>query len=428
MQGFVGDSDLATIGMDADARARFYSLKAHLLDGAPRPPAPSGVVGNEQIFAEDGTTVLKPMEHQRAKTRSTTAAAALRSQDLAEKNAEQQAAAEIARLEELKAAAAADERYMEAAELKLKIQGLQDAQQRRQLLSSPAASQPPPLPPPPPPPSPPRAPPPPPTSAGGLGRRLEESVGESLGNTLGRTTGGDTPPAMSPEEMAERTHKRQKVEEMVTALGISKRYMSFVSNLVEKGTFENVQDKELYQLGLSDDEVASFQVIKDWARMRGDGSESDTKAEASRMRRQLRDVKEQKTREEARERVQRQHENGNAKVVDASTAESARKTSGVREAAAYEENAAANAERRQSNAYCPLLPAVANGAVEYSNDRLAPCTATFTCDEGYSLGGAGVTETVIDCVPAGRSALWSGAPPSCTPAAGTAPDDADVPR
>ena len=96
---------------------------------------------------------------------------------------------------------------------------------------------------------------------------------------------------------------------------------------------------------------------------------------------------------------------------------------------AYQQIMAAEAEEKgQSNAYCPLLPAIANGAVEYSNDRVAPCTATFKCNEGYSLGGAGVTETVIDCVPAGRSALWSGAPPTCIPAAGSAPEDVDVPR
>jgi hypothetical protein len=429
--------------MDAAAMERFYSLKDHLLDGAPRPAAPNGVVGNEQIFASDGTTILKPGEHQKLKTRSTTAAPALRSQELAEKTAEAQAAAEIARLEDLKTAAAADERYTEAAELKLKIQQLKDAQQRRQLLSSSAPLLTPPPPPPPPrlPPTPPvphtpRAPPPLPppippvsSSAGGLGRRLEESVGESLGNTFGRM-GGDTAPPASPEEMEDRNRKRQKVEEMVTTLGISKRYVSFVSNLVEKGTYENVQDKELFQLGLSDDEVASFQVIKDWARMRGDGSDSDPKTEASKMRRQLRDVKEKKAREEARERVQRKHQAGeqDGQFADASNAQAARKTSGVREAAAAAAAAGTTEETRKSKAYCPMLPAIANGAVEYSNERLAPCTATFTCDEGYSLGGAGVTETVIDCVPAGRSALWSGAPPTCTPAAGSAPDDVDVPR
>ena len=269
------------------------------------------------------------------------------------------------------------------------------------------------------------------SSAGGLGRRLEESVGESLGNTFGRM-GGDTAPPASPEEMADRNRKRQKVEDMVATLGISKRYVSFVSNLVEKGTYENVQDKELFQLGLSDDEVASFQVIKDWARMRGDGSDSDPKTEASTMRRQLRDAKEKKARADDRERVQRQHQGQqDAELAEASNVQSVRKTSGVHEAveaAAAAAGAGATEETRKSKPYCPLLPAVANGAVEYSNERLAPCTATFTCDEGYSLGGAGVTETVIDCVPAGRSALWSGAPPTCIPAAGSAPHDVDIPR
>ena len=383
-----------------------------------------------------------------ANTRSKTAASALRSQELAESRAEQQAAAEIARLEGLKAAAAADERYTEAAELKQKIQQLKDAQQRRQRVSTPEpvlppppplASRPPlpprPPPPMPPPPRPPTLPPPPPprspsASAGGLGRRLEESVGEGLGSTLGAMS-GDKAPALSPAEKAERNRKRQKVEEMVTTLGISKRYLSFVSNLVEKGTYENVQDKELFQLGLSDDEVASFQVIKDWARMRGDGSDDNIQTEASTMRRQLRDAKEKKVREEARERAQRQHKKGQereqASVDTVATAVSPRKTAGVREAAA-EAAAAAPDKRTPNNAYCPLLPAVANGAVEYSNDRLAPCSATFTCNEGYSLGGAGVTETVIDCISAGRSALWTGAPPTCIPAAGSAPDDVDVPR
>lgn len=235
--------------------------------------------------------------------------------------------------------------------------------------------------------------------------------------------GGDPPPASTPEEVAERQRKRQKVEEMVTTLGISQRYVPFVSNLVEKGTYETVQDKELLQLGLSDEEVASFQVIKDWARMRGDGSTgSDPNQEASLMRRKLREAKDRMARENARQRHQERAEHKSASVDDP-----VRKTTNAREA--VQAPVAAEAQKEaQSNAYCPLLPAVTNGAVEYSNDRLAPCTATFTCDQGYSLGGAGVTETILDCVPAGRSALWSGAPPTCIPAAGSAPEDVDVPR
>ena len=149
------------------------------------------------------------------------------------------------------------------------------------------------------------------------------------------------------------------------------------------------------------------------------------------MRRQLRDVKEKQAREANRERVQREHEQGQAAAAAdpaSQGGQAARHTAGVQDAAAGAAAAGATAERSQANVYCPLLPAVANGAVEYSNERLAPCSATFTCDEGYSLGGAGVTETVIDCVPAGRSAFWSGAPPTCIPAAGSAPEDVDIPR
>ena len=48
--------------MDAATRQRFHGLKAHLLNGADKPDVPAGIVGNEQIFAADGTTVLKPGE------------------------------------------------------------------------------------------------------------------------------------------------------------------------------------------------------------------------------------------------------------------------------------------------------------------------------------------------------------------------------
>ena len=230
---------------------------------------------------------------------------------------------------------------------------------------------------------------------------------------------------------------------VTNCLCFRKRYVGFVSNLVEKGTFETVKESELQQLGLSADELASFQMIKDWARIAQKDGGVGSEAEASTMRRQLRDVKEKKARNEQRERVKREAQEKDA----AQQAEREASTQQTREAsaagtsarinAAGEESAAAAdaagaavtaAGRTEHNALCPMLPAITNGQAEYSNERVAPCSATFTCDEGYSLGGHGVTETVIDCVPAGKSAFWSGAPPTCTAVAGSAPDDVDEPR
>ena len=161
--------------------------------------------------------------------------------------AEGDAAAEIVRLEKLKAEAAMDERYTEAAELKAQIQGLKDAQASRQA----AQAQPPPPPPPPPPARMQMPPPPPPMAAmqasrGGLGSQMgkhtrtthhdlihgcvsermlvvaEASIGSGLGMGIGMGGAGSPPsPPATPEEAEYRREKRKKVEEMVETLGIS---------------------------------------------------------------------------------------------------------------------------------------------------------------------------------------------------------------
>ena len=194
---------------------------------------------------------------------------------------------------------------------------------------------------------------------------------------------------------------------MVGKLGISDRFVPFVSNLVEKGTFELISDKELQSVGLSADEVASFAVIRDWAAMRSE--EGSEVPQDSRVRRQLRDVSAARTQEAAAAAsaaAERGDKRGEARLT----------------AGAHDPPPQVKGDREGHQSFCPKLPAVPNAAVVYSNERAAPSDATFSCEEGYAMEG----ESLLRCVPAGHSAMWDAPPPKCVPVAGSAPGDADT--
>ena len=89
----MGDSDLQTIGMNEETRERFHGLKAHLLDGAELPGAPSGAAGNTQIFADDGTTVLPTTAPPRRRHSASRAVAKEEAQAVAQEEAQEAAPA-----------------------------------------------------------------------------------------------------------------------------------------------------------------------------------------------------------------------------------------------------------------------------------------------------------------------------------------------
>ena len=328
MMDFVGDSDLQTIGMSDAHREGFRALAKHLKDGTPLPAALLTGASDPSVFADDGFSV------------SGVSAAQLK----AEAEAEDAAEREIEHLEAEKIAAATNEDYAQAAEIKARIAALQNAQQTRRseraqrdggdtVTNTAAAAAemrggggdplvsrrlresqfPPaldnsrvaaasPLP---------KARPqtpdgttvplpadapvdhdltphrgpdptpvqqPPSNPAGTMADALAASQSPSLSPppTFNAATDADLPTATAAagadgrplselSEPSQQQQRRQALETMVGGLGISERFVPFVSNLVEKGTYAMVKPEELTGIGLGPEEVAAFAVISEWA-------------------------------------------------------------------------------------------------------------------------------------------------------------------
>ena len=296
MLGLVGASDLQTIGMSEQQQADFHALVKHIQTGAPLPPGalPTATQPPLPTGSSDGRASSPLTESAHAQ-----GAGAAIQQRQAQADADRLAVAEIARLNSEKAKAVAGEDYITAAQLKSRIDDLEAAREKRRASVAPAVKS---------------SPSADAAQSAGASAGLHgqpNSQASSLHTatmstalsgmaasqahassasppqqpaSLGVEAPADFPnppselakqdgviqeqesrrptnakpvidPNLDPEVAQKRRHA---LEEMVSGLGISSRFVPFVSNLVEKETYGLVQHSELTQLGLSSEELRAF--------------------------------------------------------------------------------------------------------------------------------------------------------------------------
>lgn len=356
MLGLVSASDLQTIGMSEQQQADFHALVKHIQTGAPLPPRALPIATQPSPPADslEGRVALPLTGSANAQ-----GAGAAMQQRQAQADADRLAVAEIARLNSEKAKAVAGEDYITAAQLKSRIDDLEAAREKRRasvasaVKSSPSADaaqyagasaglhgqpnsqasslhtatmstalsgmaashthallasppQPPPL-------LGVEAPADFPNLPSELATKQDRVSQEQESQRL-----TNAKPVIDPNlDPAVAQKRRYALEAMVSGLGISSRFVPFVSNLVEKETYGLVQHSELTQLGLSSEELRAFDgnallqpysssiliarsryaVIREWADTRHSAADDNSAdSESSAIRQQMHRAESQRIR------------------------------------------------------------------------------------------------------------------------------------